>query len=94
MSQLTVVVGQRGWVTIGYLSRDGDNYVNDKSRTLINWGTEGMAGLERLAELGPTPETKFSQNKARDRFHVLSPIRLLECTPEAVMAWENVWTKK
>lgn len=92
-SQLTVVVGQRGWVTIGYLSRDGDMLVNEKSRTLIQWGTDGMLGLEHLAEHGPTKATKFSKSKVKDKFHVLQPIRMLECTPEAVMAWEKEWSK-
>lgn len=90
--QLTVVVHQRGWVMIGYLTRDGDLFVFNDSRTLINWGTTNM-GIERLAEIGPTKETKYSTNKSKDRFHVLTPIRMLECTPEAVMAWQKVWAK-
>lgn len=93
MSQLTVVVGQRGWVTIGYLTREGDEYKVDKSRTIIQWGTADGLGLEHLAEVGPTKATKCSKNSAKDRFHVLTPIRMLECTPDSVMAWEKVWSK-
>jgi hypothetical protein len=89
--QLTIAILQRGWVKIGYLTRDADMMLMRESRTITTWGTAGGLGLEHLAEVGPTSATKWSAAKADGRHHLLSAIDWLACTDAAVKAWEAAW---
>ena len=50
-----IVIGERGWVFVGDVRRDGGDYVLDNAATIRTWGTK--AGLGELAIKGRTEKT-------------------------------------
>lgn len=54
LGPIRIVVVQRGWVHVGYLSREGDEMVIRKAKTIRRWGT--TSGLGELSN-GPTKDT-------------------------------------
>ena len=52
-----IVVLQRGWVLVGYLSNDGVNYTLTSANVIRIWGT--TKGLGELALNGPLTSTKL-----------------------------------
>jgi hypothetical protein len=50
-----IVIGERGWVWVGDVRRDGGDYVLDNAACIRVWGTTG--GLGELALKGKQPKT-------------------------------------
>lgn len=65
-----IVVLQRGWVVVGYVTETPDRIYIDNARIIRTWGT--TKGLGELVN-GPTPETK------------LDPAGLVEAHPLTVV---------
>ena len=53
--EIWIVVGQAGWVHIGYLEERADEFVLRKAATIRRWGTS--SGLGQLALQGPQSST-------------------------------------
>lgn len=66
---MKICVLERGWVLVGILEKDGDEYLLLKGNVIRRWGT--TKGLGQLAIEGPTSETildaiplaKFNKNQ-------------------------------
>lgn len=54
---LCILAADRGWVFVGQVTEQGDNFLLRDSRTVIRWGT--TKGLEELAEKGPLTNTRL-----------------------------------
>lgn len=81
---LKIVILQRGWVFIGYLSKSGSDCTLKKASNIRRWGT--TAGLGQLAMDGPTGDTKL--DKCPDvNFHELTIIATIDCLESK---WKNV----
>lgn len=50
-----IVIGERGWVWVGDVRREGSDYILDNASCIRTWGT--TAGLGELALKGKTPKT-------------------------------------
>lgn len=50
-----IVIGERGWVFVGDVRRDGGDYVLDNAATIRQWGTTN--GLGELALKGKQSKT-------------------------------------
>ena len=53
---IQIIVGQRGWVWIGRVSREGDTVSLSSAKCIRRWGTK--KGLGQLVN-GPLAETKL-----------------------------------
>ncbi len=56
---MKICVLKQGWVLVGFLEKDGDDYFLTKASCIRRWGTS--AGLGELAEKGPLSETKLDK---------------------------------
>jgi hypothetical protein len=56
---MKICVLERGWVMIGQLEKDGDEYLLINGSVIRRWGT--TQGLGELASKGPLPETKLEK---------------------------------
>ena len=56
---MKIVVLDRGWVMVGQLEKDGDEYLLLNGHVIRRWGT--TEGLGELAMKGPLPETKLEK---------------------------------
>jgi len=56
---MKIVVLDRGWVMVGQLEKDGDEYLLINGHVIRRWGT--TEGLGELAMKGPLPETKLEK---------------------------------
>lgn len=52
-----IVIGERGWVWVGDVSRDGSDYVLTNAQNIRAWGTKN--GLGELATKGKQNDTKL-----------------------------------
>lgn len=50
-----IVIMQRGWIIVGDVRKDGDQYVITDSSVIRRWGTD--KGIGQLALGGPTKDT-------------------------------------
>ena len=73
-----IVVLQRGWVYVGFYSRDKSECVLDNSKCIRSWGT--TKGLGELIS-GPTSSTKLD-DAGTVKFHRISEILTLDCEEE------------
>lgn len=55
MQEVRIVVGQRGWIHIGYYSKNGSTVILRSAQCVRRWGT--TAGLGQLASDGPSSRT-------------------------------------
>lgn len=81
--EVRIVVLQRGWVVVGYYSRDGENCVIRKGSVIRNWGTS--KGLPELVN-GPTASTKLDKSAGDMEFHRLTEVVTFLCSRDA---WEK-----
>jgi len=56
---MKIVVLERGWIMVGILEKDGDEYLLLNGRIIRRWGT--TEGLGEIAIKGPLPETKLDK---------------------------------
>ena len=54
---MKICVLERGWVMVGQLEKDGDEYILVNGKVIRRWGT--TQGLGELAIKGPLSETKL-----------------------------------
>lgn len=59
---MCILAADRGWVFVGKVCEEGDNFVMTDSRTVIRWGT--TKGLEELADKGPLTNTRLAESAA------------------------------
>lgn len=70
-----IVILQRGWVFIGDLSKDGEEFTLSNAQNIQRWGT--TKGLGQLASSGPTSNTVL-QPAGTVRFHELTVVARLD----------------
>ena len=68
---MQIVVLQRGWIFIGDLTKNGEDFVLSNARNIQRWGTTD--GLGQLALSGPTPDTVL-KDAGTVRFHQLTVV--------------------
>lgn len=56
---MKICILERGWVLVGHLEKDGDEYILINGNVIRRWGT--TEGLGELAIKGPLPETKLEK---------------------------------
>ena len=81
---IRIVILQRGWVAVGYLSQDGVKCRLDRAAIVRKWGT--TEGLPEIARKGPTINTILDKSPAI-HFHELTIIASIECVEEK---WASV----
>lgn len=79
---LKIIVGQRGFVWVGKVTRDGDMLVIKDARCIRRWGTENKPGLGYLANSGPTPTTVLEDPATLD-LHIIAVVASYRCKGEA-----------
>ena len=83
MSEIRIIVLQRGWVMVGTYERDGFYGQLTNAAVIRRWGTTGDGrGLGWLAENGPTDETHLEPFKTPVEFHELTTVAQFVCDPE------------
>ena len=73
---MKICVLERGWVLVGNLEKEGDEYFLTNAYCIRRWGT--TEGLGELAMKGPLPETKLDK-MTLVRFHKNQLIFTLSC---------------
>ncbi|MDD5069029.1 MAG: hypothetical protein PHN89_05555 [Candidatus Pacebacteria bacterium] len=82
-SKVKIVILQRGWVFVGYFSKEGSTCKLTSAKNIRTWGT--TKGLGELAEDGVTSSTKL--DPVNDvTFHELTSVAILDCN-------DGVWKK-
>lgn len=76
---MKICVLEKGWIFVGTLEKDGDEYLLINGRNIRRWGTS--EGLGELANKGPLPETKLDKVPLL-RFHKNQLIFTLNCNEE------------
>lgn len=56
---MKICVLEQGWVMVGQLEKDGDEYLLINGSVIRRWGT--TQGLGELASKGPLPETRLDK---------------------------------
>lgn len=75
-SEIRIVILQRGWIFVGYFSKEGSTCKLTNAYNIRSWGT--TKGLGELAESGTTSTTKL--DKVNDvQFHELTSIAMIDC---------------
>lgn len=72
-----ILVLQRGWVVVGRLQKEYDEFVLTNAATIRRWGSSGI-GLNGLAEKGPQSGTVLDKGPTI-RCHELTVVMRLEC---------------
>lgn len=80
---MKICVLNRGWVMVGILEKDGDEYLLINARVIRRWGTTG--GLAQLAIEGPLENT-ILEKPTLVRFHKSQLIFTISCNEEK---WKN-----
>lgn len=73
---LRIVILQRGWVVVGNVYVDGEEYRIENAKVVRIWGT--TKGLGEIALGGPTKDTKLD-DCGTVRSHVLGVVAQLDC---------------
>lgn len=79
---LKIVIGQRGFVWVGNVTREGDMLLIKDARCIRRWGTENKPGLGYLANNGPTPTTVL-EDPSDVEIHILAQVAAHICKKEA-----------
>lgn len=73
---MKICVLERGWVLVGQLEKDGDEYLLINGNVIRRWGTS--EGLGELAMKGPLAETKL-EKVPLVKFHKAQLIFTISC---------------
>ena len=84
MSDIKIVILQRGWVFIGRFSQEGQNCKLENAYNIRRWGTSD--GLGELALQGNQAETKLDK-VGTVSFHELTTVAVMDCN-------QDVWKKE
>jgi hypothetical protein len=79
MSNVRIVVAQRGWVFVGEVTQTESETTITRAKTVRRWGT--TKGLGELAG-GPTDATKLDE-AGTVRMHPLAVVAMIDCDAEA-----------
>ena len=82
-TEVQIVILQRGWVTIGRYSENGDECTLTDAKIIRTWGT--TKGLGEIAEEGTKPSTKLDDCPTL-RFHKMTVIARMDVN-------EKNWSK-
>lgn len=81
VSDVRIVVLQRGWVMVGKFSRKGSQCFLDQASVLRRWGTS--KGLGEIAAAGPVEgKTVLDPANGQVEFNELTVIATLKCAEE------------
>ena len=83
MSDIKIVILQRGWVFIGRFSQEGQNCKLENAYCIRQWGT--TKGIGELVD-GPTSKTLLDPTPVVN-FHEMTVVALIDCN-------ENGWKSK
>lgn len=83
MNEVRIVIGQRGWVWVGFYKETEREIVLTKAKCILRWGT--TAGLGQLVS-GPLSETKLNE-AGTVRIHPLAVVATYDCNSEK---WSHV----
>lgn len=86
MSDVRIVILQRGWVMVGLYGRDGEDCWLEKAHVIRRWGT--TRGLGELAVNGPLSNTQMDPCGRVD-FHVLTVVATIRCEASRWSALEK-----
>lgn len=73
---IKICILQRGWVMVGYFSKDGSQCTLTKPAVIRQWGT--TKGLGEIACNGPTIKTVLDKCP-KTEFHELTVIAMIDC---------------
>jgi len=76
-----ILILQRGWVMVGNLAQDGENYELTGASVIRRWGT--TKGLGQLAAEGPQPNTVLDPIPTAVQIHPLTVIARIHCAGDA-----------
>lgn len=82
-SGIKIAILQRGWVMVGYFSREGNDCTLTDASVVRVWGT--TKGLGEIALGGPTSSTKLDKT-GTVQFDYLTVVALLDCEESK---WKN-----
>lgn len=74
-----IAVLQRGWVYVGEVSQNGDDYLLSNGACIRRWGTS--KGLGEIAKAGPTANTEL-EPVPDVKFHEAGKILLMRANEE------------
>ena len=83
-NDVRIVILQRGWVMVGYYSREGSRCKLSKASVIRNWGT--TKGLGEISADGPTAATKLEPTNGLVEFHELTEIGTIQASE---LKWKN-----
>lgn len=84
ISDIKIVVLQRGWVVVGRFERKDTQCKLHNASVIRTWGTTG--GLGEIAEGGPTSNTKLDKCKGMVEFDYMTVVLTIDC---ATKKWEG-----
>lgn len=82
-SSIKIAILQRGWVMVGYFSREGNDCTLTQASVIRVWGT--TKGLGEIVLGGPTSSTKLDKTGTA-QFDYLTVVALLNCEESK---WKN-----
>lgn len=83
-SPVKILILQRGWSMVGYVTEEGDRYVLTRAAVIRTWGT--TRGLGEIALGGPTSKTVLDP-AGRVEVHKLTTVAVMDCVADR---WESV----
>ena len=81
ISDIKIVILQRGWIMVGRFERNGSECKLHNSSTIRSWGT--TKGLGEIAKGGPTSSTKLDKNYGVVEFDYLTVVASIACLEES-----------
>lgn len=77
ISDIKIVVLQRGWIVVGRFERDGTQCKLYNASVIRTWGT--TYGLGEIAKDGPTSSTKLDKCMGVVQFDYMTVVLTLDC---------------
>jgi len=77
ISDIKIVVLQRGWIVVGRFERKDTQCRLYNASVIRNWGTTN--GLGEIAEGGPTSSTKLDKCKGVVEFDYMTVVLTIDC---------------
>ena len=83
---LSILVADRGFVYVGYVTRKGDDFEISRCRNIRYWGTD--KGLAQLVNDGPTSNSKIDEEM---KLVVLPARAVISVHPVEVKSWKKLF---
>lgn len=80
ISDIKIVVLQRGWIVVGRFERKDTQCKLHNASVIRIWGTTN--GLGEIAEAGPTSSTKLDKCKGVVEFDYMTVVLTIDCRGE------------